>query len=58
MPSRVRSRSLVRPLRSEQTLYQALDPDRVGRDCVLKILRPGSAAAIYLQARPVEAAEG
>jgi S1-C subfamily serine protease len=43
---------------SVDALYQALDPERVGRDCVLKILRPGSAAAIYLQARPVEAAEG
>lgn len=43
---------------SVDALYQALNLERVGRDCVLKILRPGSAAAIYLQARPVEAAEG
>ena len=38
-------------------LYQALHPESVGRDCMLKILRPGSAAPFYLQARPVEAAE-
>lgn len=42
---------------SVDALYQALSPERVGRDCMLKILRPGSAAPFYLQARPVEAAE-
>jgi S1-C subfamily serine protease len=42
---------------SVDALYQALGPESVGRDCVLKILRPGSAAPIYLQARPLEAAE-
>jgi len=42
---------------SVDALYQALNPERVGRDCMLKILRPGSAAPIYLQARPVEVAE-
>jgi S1-C subfamily serine protease len=42
---------------SVDALYQALPADTVGRDCMLKILRPGSAAAFYLQARPVEAAE-
>jgi S1-C subfamily serine protease len=38
-------------------LYQALKPERVGRDCLLKILRPGSAAPLYQRARPTEAAE-
>jgi S1-C subfamily serine protease len=42
---------------SVDALYQALHPDRVGRDCMLKILRPGSVAPFYLQARPVEAAQ-
>ena len=42
---------------SVDALYQALGPESVGRDCVLKILRPGSAAPIYLRARAVEAAE-
>lgn len=41
---------------SVDALYQALGPERIGRDCMLKILRPGSAAPLYLQARPVEAA--
>jgi len=43
---------------SVDRLYQALDADRVGRDCMLKLLRPGSSAPLYLQARPGEAAEG
>ena len=42
---------------SVDALYQALHPERVGRDCMLKILRPGSATPLYLKARPVEAAE-
>jgi S1-C subfamily serine protease len=42
---------------SVDALYQALGPESVGRECVLKVLRPGSAAPIYLRARPVEAAE-
>jgi S1-C subfamily serine protease len=42
---------------SVDALYQALHPERVGRDCMLKVLRPGSAAPIYLQVRPVEVAE-
>jgi S1-C subfamily serine protease len=42
---------------SVDALYQALGPESVGRDCVLKVLRPGSAAPIYLRARPLEAAE-
>jgi S1-C subfamily serine protease len=43
---------------SVDALYQALNPERVGRDCMLKILRPGSAMPLYLRTRPVEAAEG
>ena len=42
---------------SVDALFQALGPESVGRECVLKVLRPGSAAPIYLRARPVEAAE-
>ena len=42
---------------SVDALYQALGPESVGRECALKVLRPGSAAPIYLRARPVEAAE-
>jgi S1-C subfamily serine protease len=42
---------------SVDALYQALNPERVGRDCMLKVLRPGSTTPLYLQARPVEAAE-
>ena len=43
---------------SVDALYQALHPERVGKDCVLKVLRPGGTAALYLQVRPLEAAEG
>ena len=42
---------------SVDALYQALHPERVGKDCVLKVLRPGATAALYLQVRPLEAAE-
>jgi S1-C subfamily serine protease len=42
---------------SVDALYQALGAERVGRECVLKILRPGSSTPLYLRARPVEAAE-
>ena len=42
---------------SVDALYQALHPERVGRDCMLKILRPGATTALYLQVRPVEAAQ-
>jgi S1-C subfamily serine protease len=42
---------------SVDALYQALNPERIGKDCMLKILRPGSAAPMYLQARPLEAAQ-
>jgi S1-C subfamily serine protease len=41
---------------SVDALYQALQPERVGRDCMLKLLRPGSSSPLYLRARPVEAA--
>jgi S1-C subfamily serine protease len=42
---------------SVDALYQARGPESVGRECVVKVLRPGGAAAIYLRVRPVEAAE-
>ena len=42
---------------SVDALYQALHPERVGKDCVMKVLRPGATAALYLQVRPVEAAQ-
>ncbi|MFC5498532.1 S1C family serine protease [Caenimonas terrae] len=42
---------------SVDALYQALHPERVGRDCMLKVLRPGSSSPLYLHARPVEAAQ-
>jgi S1-C subfamily serine protease len=42
---------------SVDTLYQALHPERIGRDCMLKILRPGATAALYLGVRPLEAPE-
>ncbi|MGH8822024.1 MAG: S1C family serine protease [Rhodoferax sp.] len=42
---------------SVDALFQALYPERVGRDCMLKILRPGNATPLYLQARPMEAVE-
>ena len=45
-------------LASVDALYQALRPECVGRDCVLKLLRPGSTQALYLTVRPLEAAEG
>jgi S1-C subfamily serine protease len=41
---------------SVDALYQALQPERVGKDCMLKVLRPGSSTPLYLRARPVEAA--
>ncbi|MCG2592446.1 trypsin-like peptidase domain-containing protein [Ramlibacter sp. XY19] len=41
---------------SVDALYQALHPEVIARDCVLKVLRPGATAALYLQVRPVEAA--
>jgi S1-C subfamily serine protease len=42
---------------SVDALYQALHPERVGKDCMLKVLRPGSTTPLYLRARPVEAAQ-
>ena len=42
---------------SVDALYQALHPDRVGRDCMLKILRPGGSAPFTCRLRPVETAE-
>jgi S1-C subfamily serine protease len=42
---------------SVDALYQALSPERVARDCVLKLLRPGSTQPLYLTVRPLEAAE-
>jgi S1-C subfamily serine protease len=42
-------------IESVDALYQALQPERVGRDCVAKILRPGAAQAMYLTVRPMEA---
>jgi len=46
-----------RPLESVDGLYQALAPERVGRDCVLKIARPGTTQPLYPTVRPVEAVE-
>jgi len=40
---------------SVDALYQALQPERVGKDCMLKVLRPGSSSPLYLRARPAEA---
>lgn len=46
------------PLESVDALYQALRPERVGKDCVLKLLRPGATQALYLAVRPLPVAEG
>ena len=45
------------PIESVDALYQALHPERIGRDCMLKILRPGASAPLYLAVRPLEAAD-
>jgi S1-C subfamily serine protease len=45
------------PLESVDRLYQALQPERVGRDCVVKLLRPGTTQPLYLTVRPLEAPE-
>jgi S1-C subfamily serine protease len=44
-------------IQSVDALYQALQPERVGRDCVARLLRPGVAQPLYLTVRPMEAAE-
>jgi S1-C subfamily serine protease len=44
-------------IKSVDALYQALQPERVGRDCVAKLLRPGVPQPLYLTVRPLEAAE-
>lgn len=43
---------------SVDALYQALRPERVGRDSVVKLLRPGGTQQLYLTVRPLEASEG
>jgi S1-C subfamily serine protease len=45
------------PVESVDRLYQALQPERVGRDCVVKLLRPGTTQPLYLTVRPLEAPE-
>jgi S1-C subfamily serine protease len=42
-------------LPSVDALYQALTTDRVASDCMMKVLRPGQAAPLYIAVRPVEA---
>ncbi|MBC5782517.1 trypsin-like peptidase domain-containing protein [Ramlibacter sp. USB13] len=42
---------------SVDALYQALTPERVGRDAVMKLLRPGATQPLYLTVRPLEAGE-
>jgi S1-C subfamily serine protease len=44
-------------IESVDALYQALQPERVGRDCVARLLRPGANQPLYLTVRPLEAAE-
>jgi S1-C subfamily serine protease len=44
-------------IESVDALYQALTPERVGRDAVVKLLRPGTNQPLYLTVRPLEAAE-
>ncbi|GAB3763132.1 trypsin-like peptidase domain-containing protein [Ramlibacter monticola] len=43
------------PMASVDALYQALHPERIGRDCSLSVLRPGSSAPLVLTVRPLEA---
>jgi S1-C subfamily serine protease len=44
------------PVTSVDTLHQLLGDDRVGRDVVMKVLRPGETGGpLYLTVRPVEA---
>jgi len=45
------------PVESVDALYQALLPERVGRDSVAKVLRPGASQPLYLTVRPLEAPE-
>jgi S1-C subfamily serine protease len=45
------------PLESVDGLYQALAPERVGRDCVLNIVRAGTTQPLFPTVRPVEAVE-
>jgi S1-C subfamily serine protease len=42
---------------SVDALYQALHPERVGKDCMLKVGGRGRPTPLYLRARPVEAAQ-
>lgn len=44
------------PVESVDGLYQALHPERIGRDSALRVLRPGSTTVLELHVRPVEAA--
>jgi len=43
------------PVASVDELHQFLTAERVQRDCLMKILRPGADAPLYLGVRPVEA---
>jgi len=42
---------------SVDALYQARRPERVGRDSIVKLLRPGATQPLYLTVRPLEATE-
>lgn len=44
-------------IESVDALYQALSPEKVGKDCVVKLLRPGAREAMYLTVRPLEAVQ-
>lgn len=39
---------------SVDRLHQSLDASRLQRDCLIKVLRPGSNTPVYLNVRPVE----
>jgi S1-C subfamily serine protease len=43
---------------SVDALHQLLSEERVQRDCMMKVLRPGTSAALYLAVRPVEGRDG
>ena len=46
------------PVGSVDALHQLLVPERIGRDCIIKLLRPGTSAPMYIGVRPLEARAG
>jgi len=46
------------PVGSVDALHQLLVPERIGRDCIIKLLRPGTSAPMYVGVRPLEARTG